>query len=331
MLKKITIKRIFHRDQWRYGVFFKNDTELKALVRLIKGMTWSQTNKCWYAGDDEATLKQILATFRDNADIDISSIVTGEKQDKQVALSVVKPVKESEPLFPVTIHEIISSSEPDQDKKPEVSERKHFDPVQFTINEPDGKLAIKFTGRYDQVWIEELKLYGIDYYDKFTNEWLLPWAQLTVDSLSDYFSENGIEVIVKKNSVPEVLKELRSDIGNDVRVRVLGEPAINGIELVRRYLTEKRYSENTLDSYLSLLEIFFKYFNEKDPKSLTKRDISGFFNDYVLKLGYSASYQNQMISAIKIYYSLCGMKRIDPDSLERPRRSRSLQIGRAHV
>lgn len=324
MKKKITIKRIFHRDQWRYGVFFKNDPELKVLVRLIKGMTWSQTNKCWYSGDDEETLKQILTTFRDHAEIDISSIVTGEKQDKQVALSLVKPAKESEPVFPITIHEIISFSEPDQDKKPKVSVRSKFDPVQFTINEPDGKLAVKFTGSYDQAWIEELKLYDIAYYDKFTHEWLLTWTQLTVDSLSDYFSEQGIEVIVKKNSVPEVLKELRSDMGNDVRERVLGEPAINGIEMVRRYLTEKRYSENTLDSYLSLLEIFFKYFNDKDPKSLTKRDISGFFNDYVLKLGYSASYQNQMISAIKTYYSLCGMKRIDPDSLDRPRRSRSL-------
>lgn len=324
MLKKITIKRIFHRDQWRYGVFFKNDTELKALVRLIKGMTWSQTYKCWYAGDDEATLKQILATFRDNTDIDISSIVTGEKQDKQVSLSVVKPVKESEPLFPVTIHEIISSSEPDQDKKPEVSERKHFDPVQFTINEPDGKLAIKFTGRYNKEWIEEMKSYGRIYYDASRMEWLLRWSQMTVDSLADYFALNGIKVIVKKKEIPFVLKGLRDEQGSEIRDRELKGGALDGIDKVKRYLTEKRYSINTVESYTSQLEIFFKYFYDKDPLEITMEDISYFFHDHVVRLGYSSSYQNQIISAIKIYYNLFGRDALNSEFLERPRRSRAL-------
>ena len=53
-------------------------------------------------------------------------------------------------------------------------------------------------------------------------------------------------------------------------------------------------------------------------------DISEFINDHIIALGYSASYQNIIISAIKIYFGVSGRKVFRTNSLERPRRSRSL-------
>jgi hypothetical protein len=74
MKKKIILKRIFQRNQWRYALFFDCDKNLDALVKSIAGIRWSQSNRCWYAHDDEATLKQILTVFRESADIDITAI-----------------------------------------------------------------------------------------------------------------------------------------------------------------------------------------------------------------------------------------------------------------
>jgi len=60
------------------------------------------------------------------------------------------------------------------------------------------------------------------------------------------------------------------------------------------------------------------------PCEISKDEISGFITEHVIKLGYSPSYQNQMVSAIKMYYQVCGRGRVNPELLERPRRMRAL-------
>jgi integrase/recombinase XerD len=326
MKKKIILKRIFHRNEWRYAIIFDYDKKLDALVRSIRKVTWSQTNMCWYAGADEASLKQILNVFRESADIDISSISSGEKEKNILLSPVVKIDKEAEADPPASDSIPKEKSVENIVNRPIIKVKKlsRFAPVLFTINETDGRLVIKFTGRYDEEWIRELNGFGRPFYDANRKEWLLPWSQLAVDSLSDYFSSRDVEVIVKKREVTGVLKELRDEQSREVRGRIPGESAMEAINLVRRYLEEKRYSKRTAMSYLSQLELFFKYYNDKDPFDIDEEDVSAFIDNHILGLGYSASYQNIMISAIKMYYSLCEERRMNLGSFERPRRSRAL-------
>jgi len=324
MKKKIILKRIFHRNKWSYAIIFDYDSKLIGLVKLIDGTKWSHTHECWYADCNESVLKQILTVFRECADIDISSIVSAkEKEDLPPEISGV-PDKESVPNsedqvfinspLPMTIHTIHGENEKDG----------KYGPVKFTINEADGRLVIKFLGRYAQEWIEELKGFGRYNYDNQRREWLIPWSQLAVDSLSDYFSSRGITVITVKSEVSPVIKEKREKEGSEVRDRILTKASLEGIELIRKYLEEKRYSKRTLEAYISHLELFFKYYNEKDPDDLTEEDISEFVTDHIIRLGYSASYQNIIISAIKMYFSLSGERRLELDSIERPRKSKAL-------
>jgi integrase/recombinase XerD len=323
MKKKIILKRIFHRGEWRYAIIFKYDKELTRLVRSINKVTWSQSNNCWYAGADEATLKQILSVFRESADIDISALVSTDSNQPEA--TAVTPLVEK--------HEdhTVSYSDPEEQfisKRSVVSFTKKaklkFDPVLFSIGGPDEKLVVKFTGHYDQEWIKELNGFGKIQYDGTRKEWLIRWSQLAVDSLSDYFSSKGVEVIVKKKAIPSELKEIRFDRGGEVRERKIGKASVEGLEMLRIYLEEKRYSKRTIESYLAHLELFFKYFHEKEPADITEQDVTEFIDNHILRLGYSASYQNLVISAIKMYYSLCGERVVNTDSFERPRRSRAL-------
>jgi site-specific recombinase XerD len=305
------------------------------LVKTIKNVKWSQTHKCWHAPDEESILKQVFSVFRDFADIDISEIASSDsriKQEKQT--SPVKEEAEDVFLDEYPLPEEIQSEPYESRTKDETvtgtatatntGNVSGFDPVIFTIGETNGKLIIKFTGKYEQEWIRELNDFGRVFYDGTRKEWLLKWSQLAVDSLSDYFSSRGVEVIVKKGIVPQVLKEKREEKGGEVRSRILSIESINRVDLLRRYLEENRYSKRTSESYISNFELFLKYFQEKDPDKLKAGDISEFVDDHILRLGYSASYQNIMISAIKLYYYISGSRKITPDSLTRPRRSRAL-------
>jgi integrase/recombinase XerD len=334
MKKKIRLRRIFHREKWRYGIFFDYDQGLISLVRRLNGAAFSSSQKCWYADDTEDNLKLIISLFRDIADIDISGISSGTVESKGAFKKDPEPARAEtaqlpDKSFPVTASadkQENKTNENGKDGRAKSSSRlwKSYGPVEFTINESDDKLIIKFTGKYDQEWIKELRSYGRVSFDEVSSEWLLDWSRMKVDSLSDYFSSKGVEVIVKKAQVAAVIKEKREEQGSEIRSRKIGDEATNGIERVRRHLAENRYSSKTVDSYIALLELFFKYFSAVAPADITEDDISDFFHDYITFHNYSRSYHNQLISAIKLYYKLNGSEFIDSSQLGRPRRARAL-------
>jgi len=336
MKTKITLRRIFHRERWRYGIFFSYNPRLISLARKVRGSQYSDTNKCWYVDDIEDNLKQILEVFRDQADIDITEISSAsgnkrskaspEKKANDVDYTGVKTnyaieKDQSEACSPIRRSPVSSGA---LIKKTKTVSRTRYSPVEFTIDEADDKLIIKFMGRYDQAWIKELRSYGRVWFDPNRLEWVLDWSRLTVDSLSDYFSMQGVEVNVRRNEILKPVKDLREEKSAEIRNRILGEESIGGMENLRRYLSEKRYSVNTIEAYTSLLGLFFKYFLPKRPAEITEEDISDFFHDYILFHKYSASYQNQIISAIKLYYWLNGSGIVDSSLLSRPRKSRAL-------
>lgn len=329
MKKKIILKRVFHRDKWRILISFIYDGSLTGMIKQIDGSRYSDSYKAWYVDDDEEKLKQILMTFRDTADIDISGLTKSAKYDisKSAEEEMDNFTPESETDLPESIP-VLTPPEtemiPTRRTIENIVDRIRYSPVEFRINEQDGRLAVRFTGHYDGEWIEEIKSFGSFYYDKLHKEFLLPWSVMTGDSLSDYFSSRGVEVNIIKSAPAEGLKSARKEMGDELRNRVLGEKALEGLDLMSRYLDEVRYSNRTNESYLALLELFFKYFNEKDPLAISMEEVSEFIYDFIITNGYSASYQNQMISAIKTFYRISGRSHIDLQLFERPRRSRAL-------
>jgi integrase/recombinase XerD len=329
MKKKIILKRLFHRDRWRLIFVFEYDESLVAIIRTINGSSYSQTNGCWYADDNEETVKQILHAFRDKADIDISSIIHGKGDHEILSSDIDAGFSEDDPDQIPNIQDAKNEDReegmiPSQKTIIRIVDRPRSGPVEFRINEKDGRLAIRFIGRYEKEWIDEISTYGKYYFDKRRKEFLLPWSEMTGDSLSDYFSSCGVAVKTIKSAVSETKKSARRELGDEIRGRVLGEKAIEALDKMRRYLDEVRYSSRTNEVYLALLEFFFKYFHHKDPLTIRVEEVSGFVYDFIINNGYSASYQNQMISAIKTFYKISGKGHIDFRLFERPRGSRAL-------
>jgi integrase/recombinase XerD len=307
---------------------FDWDEQIDTVIRTISNIIYSKTNRCWYVDDNEDSLKGIIRALKDIADIDISAI---SESHKYIDLSQSAPGKyDQEAELPSGLDEVSVNREewfdiiPQERQITRVIRRPKFSPVEFRINENDGRLAISFTGNYNQEWIDEIKSFGKFYYDKMRKEFLLPWSAMVVDSLSDYFLSCGVEVKVIKSVVSEDLKQLRKGLVDEIRGRELGDKAIEALELTRSHLDELRFSKRTNESYLSHLEFFFKYFHTKDPDRISGKEVSHFLSDFIVNNGYSASYQNIMISAIKHYYNISGTGKLNFQVFERPRGSRAL-------
>ncbi len=91
---------------------------------------------------------------------------------------------------------------------------------------------------------------------------------------------------------------------NDIRAKYLNEQEETEKLCPKEYiemLETRRYSANTARSYTGLFANFVKYLNGKPLLEVNELDIKGYLYR-VVKTGKSASYQNQVINAIKFYY-----------------------------
>lgn len=90
------------------------------------------------------------------------------------------------------------------------------------------------------------------------------------------------------------------------------------------WLRNQRYSEKTIVTYVKAIKIFFQFFKSKLPEQITISDFHSFNKDFIIKQGYSASYQNQVINAIKLFYLKVEHKELNIELIERPRKYRPL-------
>jgi len=92
----------------------------------------------------------------------------------------------------------------------------------------------------------------------------------------------------------------------------------------KQYLRSKRYSESTIGTYSEALKSFLVFYNHKSIALLTNEDVIIYNNEYIRKNNLSASYQNQIVNAIKLYFRIIKETKIDLDKIHRPKRSKTL-------
>ena len=91
-----------------------------------------------------------------------------------------------------------------------------------------------------------------------------------------------------------------------------------------RWLQSKRYSKNTIKTYCDALIVFLRYFESKEIASITNEDVIHFNNDYILKNGYSSSYQNQVVNAIKLFFKEIESTVLKVEEIHRPKKEYKL-------
>lgn len=99
---------------------------------------------------------------------------------------------------------------------------------------------------------------------------------------------------------------------------------IQNIEKFKQWLRSKRYSENTINTYSEALKSFLIFYREKAVASITNEDVVVFNNEYILKNNLTASYQNQIVNAIKLFFKIVHDSKMDTDAIHRPKNAKTL-------
>lgn len=100
--------------------------------------------------------------------------------------------------------------------------------------------------------------------------------------------------------------------------------AIEQIEKFKQWMRSKRYSESTISTYSEALKSFLLFYREKPVVEINNEDVIIYNNEYILKNKLSASYQNQMVNAIKLFFMTVRGTKIEVDKIHRAKRAKLL-------
>jgi integrase/recombinase XerD len=164
-----------------------------------------------------------------------------------------------------------------------------------------GKRVIFIRFAYDLDMISIAKSINATW--SVTNKsWYLPYCAESLEKISKAF-----DVLIDDG--------IQSKLSIDV---------LNSIKSFRLWMEHKRYSQSSINNYVDSIKFFLEYCFPKLPEDITAKDMVDFVNDFIIKNGYSYSYQNQMVSAAKLYFREIVKSDLDVEKLERPRRQHKL-------
>lgn len=104
----------------------------------------------------------------------------------------------------------------------------------------------------------------------------------------------------------------------------LNEGGLKKVEQYKRWLRSRRYGESTIDTYSNALKTFLRFYNQKAVWEITNEDVILFNNEYILANGFSATFQNQVVNAIKLFFSKIENTKIQVELIHRPKNPKLL-------
>lgn len=155
-------------------------------------------------------------------------------------------------------------------------------------------------------------------WSKSLKTWYAPYSIAVLNEIKKIFDSISIidarplkDKIAKGKAILSKKKEL------SVETQQKMEKFIN-------WLHSRRYSDNTVVTYSEALKTFLLYYHKKPITEITNDDIIEFNNKYILANKLSASYQNQVVNAIKLFFRTMQNITIDIELVHRPKRAKLL-------
>ncbi len=159
-------------------------------------------------------------------------------------------------------------------------------------------------------------------WDSFEKAWVIDEAVFPLENLFAHFKDKA-EFIFHEKSLESV--EYKKSLLRPIHfLEPLDDFKKQALQTFIRYLNSKRYSSNTIKVYSDSMSTFLRYFSMKDITDISNDDLIEFNNNYILKNNYSASFQNQVVNAVKLYFSAIQHKKMDVELIHRPRREKVL-------
>jgi integrase/recombinase XerD len=196
--------------------------------------------------------------------------------------------------------------------KPSFHKEKEVVQLIFNKNDELNNLLRANTGMR---WSKTMNCWFIPFYKTITQDLFM---LLKSKFYLDYTDIKSHQELVNPKKETEII------IKPTVVLLELSEESLQKTEEFKFWLNSKRYSDSTIGTYTDALKIFLRYYAYKPITEITNDDLIKFNNYYIIANHFSASYQNQVVNAVKLFFSKIENKKLDPELVHRPKRPKLL-------
>ena len=131
--------------------------------------------------------------------------------------------------------------------------------IELSLFNHKGKNQIKIDFNYDFKTKEYIKKFSLVKWSATHKTFYLPFSKENTNNFYSYLKKNGFEVNYDKVVNTVTKNNLTSETKNNI------------VEFIN-WLHQMRYSENTITTYVSMIELFFKH-NNKQINEITIKDV----------------------------------------------------------
>lgn len=192
--------------------------------------------------------------------------------------------------------------------------------VILDIIQHKGKQVLLLKFPYDNKLIAITKQLPNATWSKSNNAWYTVYSIEILHQVKKLFADIVIidagilkEKLAKIKNAPLNIKELK-----------LSEEVNDRIEKFKNWMRSRRYSNSTIGTYTDALISFLKFYQDKPLIEITNDDVIKYNNEFILKNKLSASYQNQVVNAIKLFFKTMQNTSIDVELIHRPKNPKLL-------
>ena len=132
--------------------------------------------------------------------------------------------------------------------------------------------------------------------------------------------EIQIRIAAKEYTLPQWQKPI-PDLGH---LDVMGKNCHYAIQKLSNWMEHRRYSVSSIANYTKVLAVFFRFMNYQDSLEYQPEHLIRYNREYLLNYNRSSSYQNMLVSALKLLFKQTNRSVNDFQTLERPRREHKL-------
>lgn len=162
-------------------------------------------------------------------------------------------------------------------------------------------------------------------WDAENKVWELPYTRLTLRFVEQYLKEVAEIAFTPALDIPETLSVSNKAVPRYAPPKEViparYEQAVTAMEQV---LMLKRYSFRTIKTYKYSFRQFIRYYDDIKPSQINRRQIDDYVASLIKEKHISESHQNQILSAIKMFYAEVVGQEAKVRNIIRPKRPHKL-------
>ena len=283
---------MLHENQERIRVDIPYEPAMIQKIRTVSGARWSALHRCWHVPKTPEAWRQLQQIFED--------------------IQVIAPQMEEPPTPPL----------PALPKMPGSPLAERFPPNKISLlplPSENDRMGLHLPAELVPTQLATVKNIHGRRWDPELKIWKLPYTQLTLRFLEKYFPGILDWTFKPAEDLPERLEEAPK-YAPSAKATVTPAKYEEAVTALEQCLTLKRYSWRTVKAYKNCFRQFIRHYDDTKPSQLTRKQIDDYVVGLIKEKRISESHQNQILSAIKMFYAEVIQQEYKVQGLFRPKR-----------